>query len=378
MQTMVRHLPYLLLLISVFSLFVSCQREPLEVYYVGKADVVINVDWMSKFGEKPSGMTVIFAKDGDDIVITDVTNAVDQYETMLEPGDYKMLIFNHSFNEFGSIRFGQPKSFSNIHAYARELQRTNDFWDSNASYMREPEHIGCAIDSFTILPSQTGGKPRFISYKDRNSIPTEFEGITLYETVETMETEMNIRVRVLGIKYMSGVIGSISGMADGFLLTQAWRRSQAGYHLLDSWKTSDITYEGGDTLKSVGYISTTIRTFGLPHGRELDSQRNESSNMLSLCFTLVDGTQHVFRYPVGKMIKYRTIETESRRADEESQEAGYFAKADVTLELDLVVDAPFYEDDEVPNLPYAQPSGSGAFDAEVSPWGDDEIIDVPM
>lgn len=378
MQTAVRHLSYLLLLISSISLFVSCQREPLEVYYAGKADVVINVDWMSKFGEKPSGMTVIFAKDGDDITYTDVTNSVDQYETMLEPGDYKMLIFNHSFNEFGSIRFAQTKSFNNIYAFAQQLQRTTDFWDINTSYRREPEHIGCAIDSFTILPEMTGGKPRFISYKDRNNIPTEFEGITLNETVETMETEMTIRVRVLGIKYMSTVIGSISGMADGFLLTQAWRRPQTCNHLLENWTVSDITYENNDTTKSVGYITTTIRTYGLPHGRELDSQRDSTSNILSLCFTLVDDKKHVFRYPVGKMIKYRTIEAESRRAGEESQEAGYFAKTDVTLELDLVVDAPFYDDDEVPNLPYAQPSGSGAFDAEVSPWGDDEIVDIPM
>lgn len=378
MQTAVRHLSYLLLLISSISLFVSCQREPLEVYYRGTADVIVNVDWMSKFGEKPSGMTVILAKDGDAITYTDITNDVDSYEMMLEPGNYKMLIINHSFNEFGSIRFAQVKSFNNIYAFARDLQRITDFWDTNISYMREPEHIGCAIDSFTILPEMTGGAPRFIPYEDRNNIPNDFEGITLNETIETMETEMTIRVRVLGIKYMSNVIGNISGMADGFLLTQAWRRPQTGYHLLEGWQTSDITYENGDTLKSVGYITTTIRTYGLPHGRELDTQRSENSNTLSLCFTLVDGKQHVFRYPVGKMIKYRTVEADSRRAGEESQEAGYFAKTDVTLELDLVVDAPFYDDDEVPNLPYAQPSGSGAFDAEVSPWGDDEIIDVPM
>lgn len=378
MQTMVRHLPYLLLLISVFSLFVSCQREPLEVYYRGTADVMVNVDWMSKFGEKPSGMTVILAKDGDDITFADVTNSVDKYEMMLEPGDYKMLIFNHSVGEFSTIRFAYTNSFSKIYAFARDLQHTPEFWDSNISYMQEPEHIGCAIDSFTILPEMTGGMPRFIPYEDRNNIQNEFEGITLNETVEPMETEMTIRVRVLGIKYMKSVIGSISGLADGFLLTQAWRRSQHGYHLLENWNISDISYENGDTLKSVGYITTTISTYGLPHGRELDTQRSENSNLLSLCFTLIDGKQHVFRYPVGKMIKYRTVEAESRRAGEESQEAGYFAKTDVTLELDLVVDAPFYDDDEVPNLPYAQPSGTGAFDAEVSPWGDDEIIDVPM
>jgi hypothetical protein len=178
---------------------------------------------------------------------------------------------------------------------------------------------------------------------------------------------------------MESVIGSISGMANGFLLTQAWRRPDQGVHLLENWKMSDITYENGDTLKSVGYISTTIRTFGLPRGRELDSQRDSTSNTLSLCFTLIDGTEHVFRYPVGKMIKYRNVEVESRRAGEANDSIkGYFAKTDVTLELDLIVDAPFYEEEEVPNLPYAQPKGTGAFDAEVEDWGDDENIDVPM
>jgi len=376
MQTMVRHLPYLLLLISVFSLFVSCQREPLEVYYRGTADVMVNVDWMSKFGEKPSGMTIVLAKDGDEVVYTDFTNDVDSHEMMLEPGDYKMLIINRTYSEFGTLGFEERKSFSRIYAYAQQLQRTTEFWDPNVSYMQEPEHIGCAIDSFTILPSMTGGKPRFIPYEDRNNIPNEFEGITLNETVEPMETEMTIRVRVLGIKFMNEVIGNISGMANGFMLTQAWRRSQIGYHLLRGWKVSDVTYENGDTLKSVGYITTTIRTYGLPHGRELDTQRSDNSNVLSLCFTLVDGKQHVFRYPVGKMIKYKKANS-SRHADG-NENASYFAKTDVTLELDLVVDAPFFEEEELPNLPYAQPSGTGAFDAEVADWGDDEIVDVPM
>ena len=81
------------------------------------------------------------------------------------------------------------------------------------------------------------------------------------------------------------------------------------------------------------------------------------------------------------MIRYRSSELQSRGEQEEKEEGDSileFQKSDVTLELDLVVDAPFYEDDEVPNLPYAQPSGTGAFDAEVAPWGDDKIIDVPM
>ena len=360
------------LIIALLLLLTSCDREPLELYYTGKAEVVVDVDWESRFGERPTGMTIVLAKESDSIIFTDITNDVDRYTMMLEPGTYKMLIFNEYYNGFGSMAFGERKSFSDIFAYAQNLQRTTDFWDVNHTYMKEPEAIGCVVDTFTVLPEMADGEPRFVYYKDK--VPTEFEGLWLHETVEPMTTEMYIRVRVLGIKYMSSVIGSISGMADGFLLTQAWRRPQSGEHLLEGWNIANITYVNNDTLKSVGYINTTIRTFGLPHGRELDVQRDSTSNMLSLCFTLIDGTQHVFRYPVGKMIKYRNIDVDTSLG----QQGGYFAKTDVTLELDLIVDAPFYEEEEVPNLPYAQPTGTGAFDAEVEPWGDDENIDVPM
>ena len=360
----------------------SCKREPLELYYTGKAQVDIDVDWTTRFTDNPkdiTGMTVIIAKlESDSIIYTDITNDIFHYEDLeLEPGNYKMLIFNEYFNGFGSMAFGDRKSFDKLFAAAQQQPRTTDFWDVNVSYMKEPEAIGCAVDTFTVLPEMADGEPRFVYYKDY--IPTEFEGVQLKEIIDPMTTEMFIRVRVLGIKYMQSVIGSISGMANGFLLTQAWRRSEPGVHLLENWKISDVTYENGDTLKSVGYVSTTIRTFGLPHGRELDSQRDSTSNLLSLCFTLIDGTQHVFRYPVGKMIKYRTTEAQSRRAGEKNNDdMSYFAKTDVTLELDLIVDAPFYEEEEVPNLPYAQPKGTGAFDAEVEEWGDDEVVDVPM
>ena len=75
----------------------------------------------------------------------------------------------------------------------------------------------------------------------------------------------------------------------------------------------------------------------------------------------------MFRYPVGKAIHYRNAEL-----------TGTFSPADVTLELELLVEAPFFDDTTIPILPYAQPSGTGAFDAEVAPWGDEENVDVPM
>ena len=349
-------------LIGILGL-VSCRHE-IELYYTGKAEVRVNVDWESRFGEHPTGMTVMLAKDGDSITFTDISNFVDYYDLELEPGEYKMLIFNRTAGEFGSMRFFQMKSFTEAYAYAQQLQRTTDFWDVNVSYLREPEHIGCVVDTFTVLPEMTDGNFRFVPWKDKKEDMRETH--TFNEIVNPMTTDLFIRVKVIGFKYMASVIGNISGMADGFLLSQAWRRAQTGYHLLDNW-SAKAAPEESDSINSVGYITTSISTFGLPRGRELISQRDSTSNVLSLCFTLIDDRQIVFRYPVGKDIKYKTAEVN-----------GYFNKVDVTLDLELLVETPFYENPEVPNLPYAQPTGTGAFDAEVSDWGDEEQVEVPM
>ena len=349
-------------LTAAVGLFSSCDRYEVELYYTGKADVSVDIDWMSRFGERPSGMTIILAKDGDAITFTDITNDVDHYDLHLEPGEYKMIIFNRTFGEFGSMRFFRTRSFNDVFAIATQLQRTNADWDGDAYYMREPEAIGCAVDTFTVLPEMTDGEFHFVYWKDK--IDGNYESLKLREVVEPMTTEFFIRVKVIGFKYMADVVGNISGMADGFLLSQAWRRSQMDYHFMDRWAIKAAPEESSED-KSVGYITTKISTFGLPHGRELPSQRLPDYNMLSLCFTLLDDTKHVFRYNVGDKITYRNVEVTK------------YNKHDVTLQLELELDA-FYSDDELPNLPYAQPSGTGAFDAEVQPWGDDENVDVPM
>ena len=355
-------------ILPMFLLFIifltSCDRYEVETYYTGKANVRVVLDWKTRFGEVPTGMTIMLAKDGDAITYTDITNDVSFYDMELEPGEYKMLVFNRTVGEFGSMQFSQMKSFNDAFAYANRLEHTNDFWDVNASYMREPEHIGCAVDTFTVLPEMTDGNFRFINWRDK--APDTRETLVLPEVVEPMTTDLYIRGKIIGYKYMASVVGNISGMANGFYLSQAWRREQTSYHYLGDWNSYPAPEESTETM-SVGYITTKVSVFGLPHGREMLSQRVPDHNMVSLCFTLIDGTQHVFRYPVGDKIKYEIAELN-----------GYFSKVDVTLDLDLEIITPFYQDDEVPNLPYAQPSGTGAFDAEVEPWGDDEIIDVPM
>jgi hypothetical protein len=96
--------------------------------------------------------------------------------------------------------------------------------------------------------------------------------------------------------------------------------------------------------------------------------RTPESNYIMLHFTLLDGRTADFAYQVGKEIRYV--------GDDGTLE--YFYQTDVRLALDLEIDTPYYKNDEVPIMPYSQPEGSGQFDAEVQPWGDDVEVDVPM
>ena len=84
---------------------------------------------------------------------------------------------------------------------------------------------------------------------------------------------------------------------------------------------------------------------------------------------MIDGNTIDFSYNVGKMLSYDFDDGTPNATVNPSQ---------LALHLDLQIDAPFMDDDEVPIIPYAQPSGSGAFDAEVQPWGDEQNVDVPM
>lgn len=372
----------------------SCQRDPLEKYYSGKGEITIVPDWDTLFVRDAAdrsnltGMTVVFSKSDTSAVISpypDITNTVNKYETELAPGKYNFMVFNLSPTEFGSMNFYQMKDFKESFVVGLPLQRTTEFWDVNANYIKTPEYIGCAVDSLEVLPGMYDGEVRFVDYK--TDVTDLRDIVTKRAVIKPMTAEMVIRVKVLGYKYMKSVIGNISGMANGFMLSQAWRRSQTCYQLLDNW-TAKAAPEESDSLHSVGYISTRISTFGLPHGRELLSQRDSTSNLLTLCFTLVNGKQHSFTYSVGKDIKYKDAELDISSGDQpldpketdgsSTDGSKSFNQTDVALELELLIETPFFTDDYVPNLPYAQPTGTGTFDAEVEDWGEDVDVKVPI
>jgi hypothetical protein len=232
--------------------------------------------------------------------------------------------------------------------------------------------MGVGIDTFVV--SNVIDSLIFYDYREESKIDTVH--VMRHVVIEPMTTTLRVRVKVRGISYMRSMEGYVTGMADGFYLNQRWRTREVGTIKLEGWER-DTEYEktarnraDGDPEENVGWMLCNVETFGLPHGRELLIQRSEKSNYIKLHFTSLDGTKTTdFSYEVGKMLRYD--------GDDGTQEAT-FTQADVSLQLDLEIDAPLIDEENLPTLPYSQPEGSGQFDAQVEDWGDDQNVDVPM
>ena len=358
------------LIALLLLLLTSCQREPLELYHDGRAEVDLTYDWISRFGEQPEGMTLMLARNGDSISYYDVTHRVDETTMRLQAGEYRLTVMNKTFGEYGTMRFYNRNSHDGLYAQSNTYYVQSDaFWDNGRTYLQEPEKIGVAIDTFMV--PRTVDQLTFYDYRDNSLVDTI--RLKRHETVYPMTTTLRVRVMVRGISYMRSMEGYITGMADGFLLNTRWRRREVGTIKLDNWERdyseeARRKEEGTDLGNNVGFMVCNVETFGLPHGRELLKWRTPESNYINLHFTLIDGRTKDFPYQVGTCIRYE--------GDDGTLNAFY--QADVSLRLDLEIDTKNFGDNGVPIMPYAQPEGSGQFDAQVADWGDDVEVEVPM
>lgn len=332
--------------------------------------VRLEVDWLTLFGSKPTGMTVMMDGIGGNSFGT-TTNSVDGVDLSLDKDSYHTLVYNLSSDEFGSLDFYNTDSYDSINVKLTPItMRANAAWDEGVRYMREPEDIGVALDTIDITPEMVENYSALIRQRLSEGITGDRSDTVLYvfhETVFPVVSKLNVIVRVLGLSNAASVEGSIDGMADGFYLSQLHASAGKGTHYLDNWT---VKYDSASSKN--GYIYTTINTFALPYGTEDVVNRDSTLNYLTLNFNLADGkTTKQYRYAVGSMFKYingKNLQNYS---------------TGVTLELELRIDADSREGSTptpVPNLPDVTPGGNTGtgFDAHVEDWENGGTYDIGM
>lgn len=290
--------------------------------------VRVNVDWHLFDKEVPTGMTVMVFPWSGGAPQTVLTNEITHADFSLEPGRYRILVFNQSTTEFGTLDFLGMDSYETARAV---VQHTTSRW-----YSRGDDEL-------------IGVEPEWLASDklDEFDVSDDFSEVTL--TPRNVLSQIQVSVKVPGIKNLRYVRGSLTGISEGFLLGQGKPLLSKVTYLLESWTKSVDENEA-----TLGTLKASVKCFGLPETVSPDAENNQ----LSLSALLIDNkTQVDHQFAVGDKFK----------KDENSSELGYT----VTLHVDVKVPEP---------LPEVKPSegSSGGFDVTIQDWGKPEDIDMEL
>ena len=290
--------------------------------------VRINVDWHLFDKEVPTGMTVMVFPWSGGAPHTVLTNEITHADFSLEPGKYRVLVFNQSTTEFGTLDFLGMDSYETARAV---VQHTTSRW-----YSRGDDEL-------------IGVEPEWLASDklDEFDVSDDFSEVTL--TPKNVLSQIQVSVKVPGIKNLRYVRGSLTGISEGFLLGQGKPLLSKVTYLLESWTKSVDENEA-----TLGTLKASVKCFGLPETASPDAENNQ----LSLSALLIDNkTQVDHQFAVGDKFK----------KDENSSELGYT----VSLHVDVQMPQP---------LPEVKPSegSSGGFDVTIQDWDKPEDIDIEL
>lgn len=344
-----------------FSNFLSsCQRRPLEVYYLDRARLVLHVDWMSEFGVRPYGMTVNIYNDADALVQRFVRNEIDSLALTLPVGRYRVVVSNGELDGFPSFGFRDADNFEGFRSVAYDNAARNSLamlapsWDYGTRYSWEPDELlGAAVDSFFVTQDLIDRQLQFLEYHDRDEAVGHTSVQHVYTTVFPLQPMIHIRVHVNGMENMYRMQASLSGMADGCSMSHTWRNPTecTVFYDTDRWS---YRFDGDNSKHGWMYID--IPTWGEPRGQELQEGRDSLQNVLKMNFTLrdKDHSERFWAFNVGHLIEYKDPQRDPRQ----------LTPPDVLRHLYLEINR------EIPLLPDVPPDeemGAG-FNAHVDPW----------
>lgn len=363
-RLLLRRKAVLAVIIAVVAM-AACDRRPLEVIVNNTVRVDVVARWrlvyVDLYGSVPTGMTVMVWGDDSRTPLVETTNE-DRVTLRLKEGHYRVLVYNQMEREFlPYMRFYNQTSYDNIMARNTTYQSSTD----GKTYTHYPDPIGVAIDSFTISDQMViQDTVIFMPYDDYISYGAGQEYVLekVYEFPDTpwpMTVNVYLTCRVKHRQSVRGIEASLSGLADGFYLSRIVRTTEEATIEFDPKQWTFTAY--GDDADSLGYITNSTPSFGLPYGKELLSQRDSTDNVLNLRIYLTNDSVMNLSYNVGKNLRY--ITPEGREAEIRYRED----LRNLKLEIDLT---------DVINLPIIDNATGTGFDAIVVDWDDGGVIDV--
>ena len=366
----------------------SCERRDLWVYQDQFKQILMIIDWRNYDRDQqlyphtpdPDGMTLWFFPTDGRKSYRYTTAEVNRYELYLSEGDYEGLVIDYSPAEYGHQEFVgmdyantaevksipsyyQPNKYPELYgpdAYGKTLPLKID---STGFYAvaYEPEKMASDTIFFHV---KSGEYANYIPYKERNSYQSTLLQQLFYMYPVVVPWRMRVRVYIRGINYLYQTIGSLAGMANGFMLAENHTNDTPCLLALEDWQVYTDKTTGIDG--GLGYIAMTFNTWGMRNSLWAQYDKNQpmppyklsdvpkDELRLNLRFLLRDrATVLNYHFDVGDMVEVFQNE--------------------YVLRIDLMDGF-----DGQPVLPYVDAFNGMGFDGIVVPWEETIEKQVPF
>lgn len=314
---------FLALLSPLLVMWGCSRRALLDDYPV--TGINISLHWEGVTNHLPEGVRVIFYPKDDQGRKIDTYLPAKGGEVKVPPGHYSAVIYNYDTEV---VQVKDEGSYETIMACTGHCTGLG---------ISETESMVWGPDDFYML-----------SLNDVE-VGKEDELPTLEVKLKAVVTTYTFAIKTEGLKNVSFVIGSVSGMAECYHLGK-----DAGVCRL-----SPIYCETG---KGDGVIKGSFTCFGHP---KLTQARADITQFLELIIVRVDGSKQEAKVEITEAVRPPDDGDEPGEGDHNPQPP--------EIEIKLPEDEKIVVDDvEVP------PSGGGGIGGDVDDWGDEEDVILPV
>lgn len=298
------------------ALFAACERR--ELTYPDETEITITADW-SKAGlserEGQYGATVVFYRVEGGAPIAVLMGDRNRKTTRMKKGHYHVILFNRSFDDFGSIAFRGMDAHHLLEAYAKNAQSKGV--DSGKVALDSPDGLaaGC-VENFEVT-----GKSCRLDFAPQK-----------------LTREITATIHIKGLNNIRTATCTLSGVAESVFLASGKFSERI---MAQQFELGNPVYLPGS--ETDGTLSATFSVFGF------DENLTHDVHFKAL---LVDGKTEFEE------------EFKDVKVNKEENSEGF---VHITIEMTCTE-----------TIPTVRPESSSGMDADVDGWDEEENKDIDI
>lgn len=327
---------YMFILSCILIIFSSCEFR--ELTYFLESEINICVDW-SKSGlsnnEQKYGATTLFYRiDGSSPIVV-LMGDRNRKTVRLKKGEYNVVIFNRSFDDFGNISFRGETDYHTLEAY---IHNTQSKWMTTSREISTTILDELAVDRMAGFEVTTDMLGNYTSDESKRNSAHLDNPYHLYFTPKRQTMDISIIIHIKGLNNIRTAIGTLSGVSESVFLA--------------SGKPSEMIVKQKFALGNPTYLPDS----------KIEGTLNATFSVLAFDENIRHDVLFKALLADGKTVFQEVFKEIKVNKTEECNGATH-----ITIELVCKQ-----------TIPDVEPEGDGGFDADVEDWENEENSDIEI